>query len=136
MPDIQLEQHFNEELDLVRAEAVKTKNQPILNWLRNKEGKNAWVIKCVSPATSKMKREDWYSTSHNTNIAESAHVVSQKDGTRLTLLSAIQVGKTLDMRSFDGQNIAQNMGVFSRHGNLSLTGNEYQATNEGCREKV
>ena len=71
---------------------------------------------------TKMKRGDWYSTSHDTNIAESAHVISQKDGIRLTLVSAIQVAKRLDMRSLDGQRIAQNMAVFSRQGNQSVAG--------------
>lgn len=83
---------------------------------------------------TKMKWEDWYSTSHDTNIAESAHVVSQKDGTRLTLVSAIQVVKKLDIRSLDGQNIAKNMAVFSRQGNQSTT--ERAAKNIKRQKKI
>jgi hypothetical protein len=122
LPDIQLREHFYEELNFVKAEALKSNNKLILDWLRNKEGKNSWVLECVSPATTEMKKSDWWKTSMNTNIAESAHVISQKDGTRLTLISAIQIAKSLDIRSLEDQIIAQNMSIVSRHGNQSLTG--------------
>src|SRR4030095_16631208 len=103
LPEIVLEEHFREELARVKADATESNNQEVLSWLQNKEGKNAWVLHCVSPATSRMKKDDWYSTSHSTNIAESAHAHSQRDGTRLTLVSAIQIARQLDERFLEGQ---------------------------------
>ena len=91
-------------------------------WIQDKTGKNGWVLKCVSPATSKMKRDDWFDTSMSTNIAESAHAVSQKDGTHLSLVRAIQMGKKVDQRFLDNRDVASNMGIMSRTGNQTVTG--------------
>ena len=79
-------------------------------------------MECVCRATSKMAWGDWYSTSHTTNIAESAHEHSQRDGTRLTLVSAVQRGRLLDRRFLEGGNAAQTMGVISKYGNQSIAG--------------
>jgi hypothetical protein len=76
----------------------------------------------VSRATSEMAWDDWYSTSNTTNIAESAHAHSQRDGTHLTLVSAIQRGKQLDKRFLAGEHAAQSFGVPSKYGNHSVTG--------------
>jgi hypothetical protein len=79
-------------------------------------------LECVSRATSEMAWDDWYSTSNTTNIAESALAHSQRDGTRLTLVSAIQCGKQLDQRFLEGEHAAQSFGVTSKYGNHSVTG--------------
>jgi hypothetical protein len=109
-------------LDHVKEKATQMKDESVLNWLKNKEGDNSWVLKCVSRATSKMAWGDWYSTSYTTNIAESAHAHSQRDGTRLTLVSAVQRGRLLDQRFLEGENAAQTVGVISKYGNQSITG--------------
>ena len=106
----------------IREEAARQGNDEILNWLSDKEGKRSWVLKCVSRATTKMKRDDWNSTSDSTNLAESAHALSQRDGTKLTLVAAIERARRLDQRFLEGKNAAENMGIMSRHGNQTLTG--------------
>lgn len=106
----------------VKEKAIEINDEPLINWLKNKEGDNSWVLECVCRATSKMAWGDWYSTSHTTNIAESAHAHSQRDGTRLTLVSAVQRGRLLDRRFLEGENAAQTMGVISKYGNQSITG--------------
>ena len=56
-----------------------------MNWIKHKDA-NPWVLTCVTFALSKMGRSDWYSTSVDTNIAESAHAQLQRDGVKLTRL--------------------------------------------------
>jgi hypothetical protein len=102
--------------------ATQINDESVLNWLKNKEGDNSWVLKCVSRATSEMAWGDWYSTSHSTNIAESAHAHLQRDGTRSTLVAAVEGGRRLDKRFLEGEHAAQTMGVFSKYGNNSITG--------------
>lgn len=93
----------------------------LLNWLTHKEGQNEWILKCVSPATSRMNKNDWYATSMTTNRAESAHANGQRDGTHGTLIAAIQLAKKMDQRFWDAK-YAANRGVMSRHGNQTITG--------------
>lgn len=71
---------------------------------------------------SKMNRDDWNDTSDTTNLAESAHALSQREGTRLTLVAAIERAKLVDKRFLEGKHAAENMGIMSRHGNQTLTG--------------
>ena len=106
----------------IKDGATEHKHQDILNWLKHKEGANSWIVKCVSRATSKMDWDDWYSTSFNTNIAESAHAYSHRDGVRLTLVSAVQRGKLLDERFLVGEHAAKRGGIISKYGNHSITG--------------
>jgi hypothetical protein len=77
---------------------------------------------CLSPATTRMSKGDWYTTSNNTNVAESAHAYSQRDGTRLTLVSAVLKGKKLDSIHFDRTAAIVTMGVRSHYGDSSSTG--------------
>src|ERR1700734_3313412 len=98
-------------LDHVRQEAEKVDDTSILNWLRNKSGENSWVLECLSLATSKMNRQDWFTTSANTNVAEAAHALSQAHGTRLTLVSAVQIGRQIDARFAENESIAKTKGI-------------------------
>jgi hypothetical protein len=116
------EDQFWNVLKHVKEYATEIDDQNVLNWLRNKEGDNSWIVKCVSRATSKMDWSDWYSTSFDTNIAESAHAHSQRDGTRLTLVSAVQRGKLLDERFLEGEHAAKTGGIISKYGNQGITG--------------
>jgi hypothetical protein len=49
----------------------------IINWLKDKEGDNSWVLEYVSRATSEMAWDNWHSISNTTKVAESAHAYSQ-----------------------------------------------------------
>jgi hypothetical protein len=122
LPSILTRHDFWNTLQYVKDKAIEINSTSIINWLKNKEGDNSWVLECVCAATSEMSRRDWYSTSHTTNIAESAHAHSQRDGTRLTLVSAIQRGKQLDKRFLEGEHAAQSFGITSKYGNHSVTG--------------
>jgi hypothetical protein len=106
----------------VKDGATEHKHEDVLNWMKHKEGANSWIVKCVSRATSKMDWDDWYSTSFNTNIGESAHAYSHRDGVRLTLVSAVQRGKLLDERFLVGEHAAKRGGIISKYGNHSVTG--------------
>jgi hypothetical protein len=90
--------------------------------MKDKSGKRDWVLRCVSAATSLMDRDDWYGTSMSTNIAESAHALSQRDGIHLSLVAAIQAGKKIDDRFLEVKAAAVNTGIMSRSGNQSGAG--------------
>ena len=64
----------------------------------------------------------WMDTSFTTNIAESAHAQSQRDGTKLTLVAAIQRAAQLDSRFFETRAATRNMGVPVRYGDRSVSG--------------
>jgi hypothetical protein len=69
-----------------------------------------------------MNTMDWIDTSFNTNIAESAHAVSQKYGKQMTLMGAIQAGQKLDSQYFELERNVQMSGVAVGYGNNSATG--------------
>jgi hypothetical protein len=58
-----------------------------------------------------MSRDDWFSTSRNTNIAESAHAQGQREGVKLTLISAVRLGIKMDKRFFEAKTGVQSFGV-------------------------
>jgi len=63
--------------------------------------------------------------SFTTNIAESAHAQSQREGKHLTLLSALKKSIVFDQRSFHAQ-AATRVGISVRYSNNSITGRERQ----------
>ena len=89
IPYIMLRDHFDNILRKVQHEAETKDMKPLLNWLDHKDH-NPWVLQCFCPATTQISREDWKSTSSSTNYAESAHAQSQREGTKLSLVAAIQ----------------------------------------------
>jgi hypothetical protein len=89
--------------------------------MRNKKA-NPWVLQCLSIATSKMARSDWFTTSTNTNIAESAHAHSQRDGVHLSLVSAIERARKLDERFLETESAVRTMGIQDKYGNNSASG--------------
>jgi hypothetical protein len=93
----------------------------LLNWLDHKD-RNPWVLQCISFATTKISRSDWMSTSKNTNNIETDHSNIQRDGVRLSLVSAVQKGQVYDRRNLRyAENI--NFSGVSRHfGNNSQSG--------------
>jgi hypothetical protein len=116
-----LKQHFINTISAVRQVAEKEKIQLLLNWLDHKDA-NPWILTCLSRATTEMEVEDWMTTSMDTNIAESAHALAQRHGTRLTLVSAIEKGYDIDAEFFGREKAALNFGVHRRHGNMMMTG--------------
>ena len=115
------EDTFHNIYQYVRNEAEKHQIKSLLDWLDDKQ-RNEWVLQCISPATSKMSKADWYTTSCNTNVAESAHAHSQRDGTRLSLVSAILKARKLDAIHFECEEAIRTMGIGSRYGNSSSSG--------------
>ncbi len=89
--------------------------------MRNKKA-NPWVLQCLSIATSKMARSDWFTTSTNTNIAESAHAHSQREGVHLSLVSAIEKARNLDQGFLETENAVRTMGIQDKYGNNSASG--------------
>src|SRR5438477_12541414 len=92
-----------------------------MNWIKHKDA-NPWVLTCVTFALSKMGQSDWYSTSVNTNIAESAHAQSQWDGVKLTLVTAVKKEQRLDSAFFGLQQAIVSKGISAMYGNMSMTG--------------
>ena len=76
----------------------------------------------VSRATTEMSHSDWYSINSSTNIVESAHAQSQREGKHLTLVSTIQIGQRLDLRQFELERATHSFGITSRYGNNSMIG--------------
>ena len=121
LPDTLFRDHYDHILFTVRQKAKENQLIYLLNWLEHK-GRNPWVLQCLSLATTAIHREDWRSTSSNTNHAESAHAQSQREGIKLTLLTAVNKGKRLDSRHFEAAYAMQSFGVPVRYGNNSMTG--------------
>jgi hypothetical protein len=109
-------------LSIVRAETVKPDaSKALVNWLKHKDA-NPWVLNCLCFPLSSMRSVDWIATSFTTNIAESAHALSQRHGKHLTLVGAIQSGEKLDRQHFQLARIVQNTGLSAMYGNRSTTG--------------
>lgn len=88
-------------------------------WLDHKE-QHPWILWCVSPAMSDMRKEDWYSTSNSTNAAESAHAKSKRLGVHLSLLAAISKGRKIDSEFLTMQRGRITFGISSRYGNMGF----------------
>jgi hypothetical protein len=69
-----------------------------------------------------MNKQDWYSTSMNTNNAEAMHAYSKRSGTRQTLLTAVQKSQTLDAIHFERKSVIVNTGIVEKYGNTSSLG--------------
>lgn len=113
-------------MDSIRKRAEKDRIEPLLNWLEHKD-KNPWILHCLCIATTEMSREDWFSTSTSTNIAEAQHAQAQREGKHLTLVSAIQKGLAVDKRFFQAKAAVQSVGVSVKYGNNSMTGRAKQS---------
>jgi hypothetical protein len=69
-----------------------------------------------------MNLADWDTTSTTTNIGEAAHRHAQLDGTRLSLLAAVQRGRKLDLQLLQLEHASLRFGVSARYGNTSYVG--------------
>ena len=121
IPDVVLRKHFDNILHSVRQTAERKNIKELKDWLNHKDA-NPWILECISLAATGISKEDWRATSMDTNIAESAHALSQRHGIRLSLLSAIQKVYDLDGMQFGHERAAVNFGVKKRYGNRSITG--------------
>jgi hypothetical protein len=116
-------------LSIVRAATLTEKpHEPLVNWLRHKDA-NPWVLKCLCFPLTSMNAMDWIETSFTTNIAESAHALSQKYGKQMTLMGAIQAGQRLDSQYFESEKNVQMSGVMVGYGNNSATGRARKSLN-------
>lgn len=125
LPEVLSEGDFDFCFNDVRAKAEARDIKQLLNWFKHKDS-NPWILSGISLAKTKMSRADWFSTSFTTNIAESAHANSQREGVRLTIVSAITEGERLDSRFFQAELAMGTMGVGLRYGNTSMTGRTTQ----------
>ena len=69
----------------------------------------------------------WYSTSVDTNIAESVHAQSQRDGVKLTLVTAIKKGERLDSLMFSLEQAVMSGGISAKYGNRLMSGQARQS---------
>jgi hypothetical protein len=116
-------------LSIVRAETFKANApEPLINWLKHKDS-NPWIFKCLCYPLTSMNAMDWIETSFTTNIAESAHALSQKYGKQMTLMGAIQAGQKLDSQYFELEKNVQMSGVMVRYGNNSASGRARKSLN-------
>jgi hypothetical protein len=69
-----------------------------------------------------MPRIIWGNTSFTTNVAESAHALSQRYGTHMTLVGAIQQSQKIDEQFFVVQRSIRDSGIARGYGNRSVTG--------------
>src|SRR5436309_2288719 len=126
IPHVTLQDHVDNILASTYEFAEKTNNKKLQDWLNHKKV-NPWILTCVTIALSSMNRQDWYSTSVDTNIAESAHAQSQRLGVKLTLVTAVQKGKEKDSRFFDLEQAIASHGISAKYGNMSLSGRTKQS---------
>ena len=108
-------------MEEIRKLATRQQFTRLLNWLRHKD-QNPWIFQCLSRATTKMNHRYWDTTSNSTNIAESAHALSQRHGTNLTLVAAIKIARNLDFGRADSQNAMRRQGIAVRYGDNSIAG--------------
>ena len=125
IPELIILDHVHNILMRAREFAVNNSNDVLMNWIKHKDA-NPWVLTCITFALSKMGRSDWYSTSVDTNIAESAHAQSQRDGVKLTLVTAVKKGERLDSLMFSLEQAAMSGGISAKYGNRSMSGRARQ----------
>ena len=112
---------------IVRNETEKPgAPKALINWLKHKDA-NPWVLVCLCYPMSSMRMTDWVATSFTTNIAESAHALSQRYGKQLTLVGAIQAGEKLDRQHYEIARIGYQIGLNTTYGNRSVTGRAHKS---------
>jgi len=72
IPKMLVREHYDKLMILIHQEAKLLNDKSLSDWLEHKKS-NPWVLECINLGTSEMTHEDWFTTSHDTNIAESAH---------------------------------------------------------------
>jgi hypothetical protein len=125
IPELVISEHVDNVIAKARAFAESTNNETLRNWIKHKDA-NPWVLTCLTLALSQMSRSDWFSTSVDTNIAESAHAQSQRDGVKLTLVTAVKKGERKDSLIFGLEEAALSGGIAAKYGNRSISGRTRQ----------
>ena len=103
----------------IRQEANNKNFQSLIAWLDHKDA-NPWILKCLCWPFSKMNRSHWFSTSFTTNIGESAHAISNREGIALSLVTAIQKGRKVDERYLSHEIGVEMHGIQARYGTQNL----------------
>jgi hypothetical protein len=62
-----------------------------------------------------MRRDVWFATPNNTNVGEAAHALSNRAGTKLTLLTAVTVGEKVDTAMLEAIELISFRGVRARY---------------------
>jgi hypothetical protein len=91
------------------------------DWLKHKDD-NPWIFQGLCLPLSNMSRENWFTTRFNTNVAESAHAMSQRSGKHLSLVGAIMASERLDSQFLESRRSAIQFGLSTNYGNKSITG--------------
>ena len=135
IPHVTLQDHVDNILATTNEFVEKTDNKKLQDWLSHKKA-NPWILNCVTLALSRMNRNDWYSTSVDTNIAESSHAQSKLSGVKLTLVTAVQKGKEKDSQFFGLESAVISHGISAKYGNMSLSVRAKQsATRNQARQR-
>ncbi|CAB4428952.1 unnamed protein product [Rhizophagus irregularis] len=99
--------------DLDSAQAKDTNDDGIEDWL--KYYKQPYVLSSLNQFISNIDHEIWRKSGGNTNNAEAAHSMVNREGKQLKLLSAILRGKRYDERCYKTIEIHNKAGVSYTH---------------------
>jgi len=72
---------------------------------------NPWVFRGIYFPLSNISRENWFTTGFNTNVAESAHALSQRYGKHLSLVGAVTACERIDKQFFEMRRNVLNFGL-------------------------
>jgi hypothetical protein len=122
IPEVQSKEAFLGIMSRVREHALlptRYKKQ-LGDWLKHKED-NPWIFQGLCFPMSNMSHESWFTTRFNTNVAESAHAMSQRSGKQLSLVGAITASERLDSQFLEARRAAVQFGLSINYGNNSIT---------------
>jgi hypothetical protein len=122
IPHLQTRESFIEALNRLRTYAASpAAPDGLITWLEHKDN-NPWIFFCVCAGLTWMPRIIWSNTSFTANAAESAHALSQRYGTCMTLVGAIQQSQKIDEQFFVVQRSIRDSGIPRGYGNRSGSG--------------
>ncbi|KAJ7049788.1 hypothetical protein C8F01DRAFT_1264828 [Mycena amicta] len=105
------------ELDVLVRGYKESEHKIVREWIKDKES-IPWFFPSINEHLSKIQTEDWYRTTHHTNLNESSHpFTNQHTGTNLPILEAIQTGYNLDVAMDEKAELAETSCVLPNHRN-------------------
>ena len=72
-----------------------------LDWLKDKEAADGWALAAIYRPKSKIPLDVWKAAPSTSNGNEQAHRNINRDGTKLSVLAAIQFGQGVDFRQLE-----------------------------------
>ncbi|RDX40612.1 hypothetical protein OH76DRAFT_1365979, partial [Lentinus brumalis] len=107
------------ELDDFKMFCRTSKNKALADWFSDKE-RAPWFYALLNPNFSLMPRNDWDSTSKDTNLNESAHTATnEQTGIGLSLLEAIEGARTYDTQVEIDMRQATTSGIYANNLNTA-----------------